>query len=112
MERHEREKEQADNSSMIKELQRIVTDERRIKETLEQQIKELKNQMANKTQNKSLEAELEIANNKLKQAEAAVKETPPMLVSLQSELANLKKQYKNALHEVGQLTIELIKICV
>ncbi|KAF7989644.1 hypothetical protein HCN44_008318 [Aphidius gifuensis] len=99
MERHEREKEQADNSSMIKELQRIITDERRNKEILEQQIKDIKNQMVNKTQNKYLEAELEIANNKLKQAEAAVKETPPMLLSLQSELANLKKQYKNALHE-------------
>ncbi|KAG8038864.1 hypothetical protein G9C98_003171 [Cotesia typhae] len=71
MERHEREKEYADNSAMIKELQRLVTDERRAKESLEQQLKELKKQANNKTQSKVLEAELEIANNKLKEAEAA-----------------------------------------
>lgn len=109
MERHEREKEQADNSAMIKELQTLITDERRTKEVLEQQTKDLKNQVANKTQNKILEAELEIANNKLKQAEAATKETPPMLLSLQSELANLKKQHRHALHEV-RLHVLLDKI--
>ncbi|XP_063980484.1 GRIP and coiled-coil domain-containing protein 1 [Diachasmimorpha longicaudata] len=99
MERHEREKEQADNSAMMKELQRVITDERRSKETFEQQIKELRNHVGNKTQHKILEAELEIANNKLKEAEAAVKETPPVLVSLQSEMAALKKQHRMAIHE-------------
>lgn len=99
MERHEREKEQTDNSVMIKELQRVITDERHSKEALEQQIKELRNHVGNKTQSKILEAELEIANNKLKQAEAAVKETPPVLVSLQSEMAALKKQHRMAIHE-------------
>ncbi|XP_043282140.1 GRIP and coiled-coil domain-containing protein 1 [Venturia canescens] len=99
MERHEREKEQADNSAMIKELQRLITDERRAKENFEQQVKELKNQSASKTQNKILEAELEMANNKLKQAEAAVKETPPVLLSLQSEISALKKQHRHAIHE-------------
>ncbi|XP_076636102.1 GRIP and coiled-coil domain containing 88 kDa isoform X2 [Colletes latitarsis] len=96
MERHEREKEQADHAKMIKELQKLVYDERRSKEQLESQ---LKSQFANKTQCKILEAELEITRNKLKQAEEAAKETPPILLSLQSEMALMKKQHLNAIHE-------------
>ncbi|XP_078053327.1 D-aminoacyl-tRNA deacylase isoform X2 [Augochlora pura] len=37
--------------------------------------------------------------NKLKQAEEAAKETPPILLSLQSEMALMKKQHLNAIHE-------------
>ncbi|XP_011298301.1 GRIP and coiled-coil domain-containing protein 1 [Fopius arisanus] len=99
MECHEREKEQIDNSVRMKELQRVIADERRSKEAFEQQIKEMKNHIGDKTQNKILEAELEIANNKLKQAETAVKETPPILVSLQSEMTAMKKQHRMAIHE-------------
>ncbi|CAK9826363.1 GRIP and coiled-coil domain-containing protein 1 [Anthophora retusa] len=96
MERHEREKEQANHAKMIKELQKLLYDERRNKEQLEAQ---LKNQFANKTQCKILEAELEITRNKLKQAEETAKETPPILLSLQSEVAHMKKQHLNAIHE-------------
>ncbi|KAG7206272.1 hypothetical protein KM043_003655 [Ampulex compressa] len=96
MERHEREKEQADHSKVTKDLQKLLYDERRTKEQLEAQ---LKSQFANKTQCKILEAELEITRNKLKQAEAAAKETPPILLSLQSEMAVMKKQHINAIHE-------------
>ncbi|CAL7948401.1 unnamed protein product [Xylocopa violacea] len=96
MERHEREKELADHAKTIKELQKLLYDERRSKEQLEAQ---LKSQFANKTQCKILEAELEITRNKLKQAEEAAKETPPILLSLQSEMALMKKQHLNAIHE-------------
>ncbi|XP_043604306.1 GRIP and coiled-coil domain-containing protein 1-like isoform X3 [Bombus pyrosoma] len=96
MERHEREREQADHAKMIKELQKLLHDERRNKEQLEAQVK---SQFAHKTQCKILEAELEIARNKLKQAEEAAKETPPILLSLQSEMALMKKQHLNAIHE-------------
>ncbi|XP_076176261.1 GRIP and coiled-coil domain containing 88 kDa isoform X2 [Ptiloglossa arizonensis] len=96
MERHEREKEQVGHAKMLKELQKLVYDERRNKEQLEAQ---LKSQFANKTQCKILEAELEITRNKLKQAEEAAKETPPILLSLQSEMALMKKQHLNAIHE-------------
>ncbi|XP_076383300.1 GRIP and coiled-coil domain containing 88 kDa [Megalopta genalis] len=96
MERHEKEKEQADHAKMLKELQKLLYDERRYKEQLEAQ---LKSQFANKTQCKILEAELEIMRNKLKQAEEAAKETPPILLSLQSEMALMKKQHLNAIHE-------------
>ncbi|KAF3428778.1 hypothetical protein E2986_04485 [Frieseomelitta varia] len=103
MERHEREREQADHGKMIKqisfvlrELQKLLHDERRNKEQLEIQVK---SQFAHKTQCKILEAELEITRNKLKQAEEAAKETPPILLSLQSEMALMKKQHLNAIHE-------------
>ncbi|CAD1468168.1 unnamed protein product, partial [Heterotrigona itama] len=96
MERHEREREQTDHGKMMKELQKLLHDERRSKEQLEIQVK---SQFAHKTQCKILEAELEITRNKLKQAEEAAKETPPILLSLQSEMALMKKQHLNAIHE-------------
>ncbi|XP_012280193.1 GRIP and coiled-coil domain-containing protein 1 [Orussus abietinus] len=99
MERHEREKEQADHSAMIKELQRLLNNERRAKEQLEQQLKEVKNQVFNKVQNKILEAELEVVRNKLQEAESAAKETPPLLLSLQAEMAAMKQQHHKAISE-------------
>lgn len=96
MERHDREKERANHLSTIKELQKMLNDELRNKEQLEQQ---LKNLFAHKTQCKILEAELEITKNKLKQAEEASKETPPLLVSLQAEIAAMKKQHRDAILE-------------
>ncbi|XP_020292388.1 GRIP and coiled-coil domain-containing protein 1 [Pseudomyrmex gracilis] len=96
MERHEREKEQADFVKKIKELQKLLYDEQRSKEQLEGQ---LKTHLANKTQCKILEAELEITKTKLKQAEEAAKETPPHFLSLQAEMAMMKKQHLNAIRE-------------
>ncbi|XP_076676811.1 GRIP and coiled-coil domain-containing protein 1-like isoform X3 [Andrena cerasifolii] len=96
MERHEREREQTDHAKVIKELQKLLYDERRNKEQLEAQSK---SQFATKTQCKILEAELEITRSKLKQAEEAAKETPPILLSLQSEMGLMKKQHLNAIHE-------------
>ncbi|EFN82950.1 GRIP and coiled-coil domain-containing protein 1 [Harpegnathos saltator] len=101
MERHEREREQADNFKMIKELQKLLCDERCSKEQLEAQ---LKTHLANKTQCKILEAELEITKTKLKQAEEAAKETPPLLLSLQAEMAVMKKQHLNAIREEQKRT--------
>ncbi|CAL1674142.1 unnamed protein product [Lasius platythorax] len=96
MERHEREKEHADFVKKIKDLQKLLYDEQRSKEQLEGQ---LKTHLANKTQCKILEVELEITKNKLKQAEEAAKETPPLLLSLQAEMAMMKKQHLNAIRE-------------
>ncbi|XP_061927818.1 GRIP and coiled-coil domain-containing protein 1 isoform X2 [Apis cerana] len=101
MERHEREKEQADHAKMIKELQKLLNDERRNKEQLEIQVK---NQFAYKTQCKILETELEITRNKLKQAQEAAIETPPILLSLQSKMVLMKKQHLNAIHEEQKRT--------
>lgn len=81
-----------------RELQKLLYDEQRSKEQLEGQ---LKTYLANKTQCKILEAELEITKTKLKQAEEAAKETPPLLISLQAEMAMMKKQHLNAIREVN-----------
>ncbi|EFN74088.1 GRIP and coiled-coil domain-containing protein 1 [Camponotus floridanus] len=96
MERHDREKEHADFVKKLKELQKLLYNEQRSKEQLEGQ---LKTHLANKTQCKILEAELEITKTKLKQAEEAAKETPPILLSLQTEMALMKKQHLNAIRE-------------
>lgn len=63
----------------------------------------MKNLFANKTQCKILEAELEITKNKLKQAEEAAKETPPLLLSLQAEMVAMKKQHRYAILEVNNI---------
>lgn len=96
MERHEREKEHADFVRKMRELQKLLQEEQRGKEQLEGQ---LKTHLANKTQCKILEAELEITKTRLKQAEEAAKETPPLLLSLQAEMAVMKKQHLNAIRE-------------
>lgn len=80
-----------------RELQKLLYDEQRSKEQLKGQ---LKTHLANKTQCKILEAELEITKTKLKQAEEAANETPPLLLSLQAEMAVMKKQHLNAIREV------------
>lgn len=86
----------------FRELQKLVSEERKTKDQLESQIKELRNQVSNKSQNKVLEAELEIMKNKLKEAEAAAKGTSPLLLSLQSEMTTMRKQHRIAIHEVKQ----------
>lgn len=68
---------------------------------------QLKTHLANKTQCKILEAELEITKTKLKQAEEAAKETPPLLLSLQAEMTMMKKQHLDAIREV-QITSETV----
>lgn len=78
-------------------MQKLLYDEQRSKEQLKGQ---LKTHLANKTQCKILEAELEITKTKLKQAEEAANETPPLLLSLQAEMAVMKKQHLNAIREV------------
>lgn len=79
----------------------MVHNEQRARETLESQLKELKNTMPSKSQTRVLEAELDVLKNKLKQAEAAANETPTVLMNLQTEMALMKKKHRNAIHEVS-----------
>jgi len=44
--------------------------------------------------------ELEATRRKLKRAEAKTKETPPFLLQLQEEMANMKLQHQAAIFEV------------
>ncbi|XP_011162638.2 GRIP and coiled-coil domain-containing protein 1 isoform X1 [Solenopsis invicta] len=96
MVRQEREKEHDDFVKKIQDLQKLLQDERRSKEQLEGQ---LKTHLSNKTQCKILEKELEFTKTKLKQVEEASREPPPLLLSLQNEMAVMKKQHQNAIRE-------------
>jgi len=109
-ERHEREKEQNDHGVMIRELQKFLAEERRLKDQHEHQIEELR---AKLTQSESqcgqreqyekklrdVSNELEATRRKLKRAEAKTKETPPFLLQVQEEMANMKLQHQAAIFE-------------
>lgn len=111
VERHEREKESNNHMLMIRELQKLYADERHIKENLEMQLNDLKNQFSpvNNTNNnsdikiKELMNELKETKEKLKQLEN-LKETQQqqqsnstVLLQLQNEMQNLKQQHAIAL---------------
>ncbi|KAJ9596879.1 hypothetical protein L9F63_012135, partial [Diploptera punctata] len=108
VERHEREKEQNDHGIMIRELQKVVTEERRLKEQQENQIEEFKSklmqlesQSGQKEQYekklRDVRNELEATRRKLKRAEAKAKEPPPLLLELQEEMANMKINHQAAI---------------
>ena len=92
-------------------MQKVVNNERRVREQLETQVKDLKAQISNKSQTKALEAEVEIMKNKLKLSETEVKETSSLLLSLQAEMAMVKKQHRNALQEVSCYISKLLNLC-
>ena len=124
MERHEREKEQAEHSTATKyeylfselqiyvkvqnliskyvcrELQKIVGNEQKVREQVESQLKEFKSSLSSKSQNRLLEAELDVLKNKLKQAEAVANKTPTMLLNLQTEMSLMRKKHRSAILEV------------
>lgn len=81
-------------------MHKKVNNEQKAREHLESQVKELKNSIPSKSQNRISEAELDVLKNKLKQAEAAANETPVMLLNLQSEMSSMKKKHRNAILEV------------
>jgi hypothetical protein len=71
-----------------------------LRDHLELQLKELKNTMPSKSQNRILEAELDVLKNKLKQVEAVANEAPTTLSKFQSEMSAMKKKHKNEMLEV------------
>lgn len=108
IERHERDKERSDHAVMIRELQKVVAEERRLKEQHENLVEELLGKLtgmdAQLGQKETLEKkvrdlqnELESARRKLKRAEAKAKETPPLLLELQEEMAAMKLQHQAAI---------------
>jgi molecular chaperone GrpE (heat shock protein) len=95
----------------FRELQKLLAEERRLKDQQEHQIQELRTKL---TQSESQSGqreqyekklrdvcnELEATRRKLKRAEAKTKETPPFLLQLQEEMANMKLQHQAAIFEV------------
>uniref|UniRef100_A0A6B2EFH7 Putative myosin class ii heavy chain n=1 Tax=Phlebotomus kandelakii TaxID=1109342 RepID=A0A6B2EFH7_9DIPT len=106
VERHEREKETNDNMMMIRELQKLLSDERHLKENLEMQINDLKNQFATTNYSdktiKELSSELEVARKRIKKLEKSdnvigSESSAMVLQQLQNEISFLKQQHAAAI---------------
>nr|CAD7406739.1 unnamed protein product [Timema poppensis] len=108
IERHERDKDQNNHGVMIKELQKLLGDERRAKEHLESQVEDLSVRVAEaeslgslkdhyEKRLRDLHNELEATHRKLKRTENKAKEPPPLLLELQEEMSNLKVQHQAAI---------------
>lgn len=94
-----------------RELQTLLAEERQLKEQQESQIEELRSivtqlelQCGQREQYekklRDVHNELEATRRKLKRAEAKAKETHPLLLELQDEMANMKLQHQAAIFEV------------
>jgi len=94
-----------------RELQKLLAEERHVKDQQENQIEELRTKLTQlesqygqkeKYEKKLRDVcnELEATRRKLKRAEAKAKETPPLLLELQDEMANMKIQHQAAIFEV------------
>nr|CAD7588950.1 unnamed protein product [Timema genevievae] len=111
IERHERDKDQNNHGVMIKELQKLLGDERRAKEHLETQVEDLSVRVAEaeslgslkdhyEKRLRDLHNELEATHRKLKRTENKAKEPPPLLLELQEEMSNLKVHHQAAILQV------------
>lgn len=107
IERHEWEKESGNQLAMVRELQKLLADERQIKENLQMQLNDLKNRFSktsDETRLTEITAELEQTKRKLKDNErqlnkATKSEFPSesVLKKLQSEMMHLKQQHTAAI---------------
>lgn len=112
IERHEWEKESNNQMLMVRELQKLLSDERHLKENLEMQLNDLKLQFTqtdSESRVKELSAELELTKRRLKEMQnARMKETGTsasaehILKQLQSEMSYLKKQHAAAIQSEQQ----------
>lgn len=107
IERHDWEKESGNQMAMVRELQKLLADERQIKENLQMQLNDLKNRFSKTSDDARLNeiaVELEQTKRKLKENERelskAAKDDIPsegILKKLQSEMMHLKQQHMAAI---------------
>lgn len=109
IERHDWDKESGNQLAMVKELQKLLADERHVKDNLQMQLNDLKVHVSKSGNENSrvteLMAELEQLKRKLKENErelsksSAKSELPSgdVLKKLQSEIMHLKKQHTAAI---------------
>jgi chromosome segregation ATPase len=94
-----------------RELQTLLAEERRLKDQQESQTEELRTKLTQlesqsgqreqyEKKLRDVHNELEATRRKLKRAETKAKETPPLLLELQDEMANMKIQHQAAIFEV------------
>lgn len=109
VERHDREKEINDHMLMVRELQKLLSDERHLKDNLDMQLNDLKTQFSKTdfgdTKVKELSMELEQTKRKLKEMKSAVKnqnfgtntENAVSVKQLHSEIQSIKQQHSSIL---------------
>lgn len=107
----EREKEQTDHAVMLRELQKLLANERQAKEHIEHQFDEaqfsLKEQerlipeitSKHEQQIVSLKQEIMDLHEQIRQAEIKAREPSPMVLELQKEAAELKAKHSRLLQE-------------
>ncbi|XP_063704633.1 GRIP and coiled-coil domain-containing protein 1 [Culicoides brevitarsis] len=103
VEKHERDVETRDHMAHIRELQKLLTDERHLKESLEMQLNDLKSQFGDQgTEDlRHLRQELEEARNVIREYEnhrsGFSEDSTVMFQKLQDEMALLKQQHAVAI---------------
>lgn len=111
VERHEREKSHNDQMVMVRELQKLLSDERHLKENLEMQLNDLKTQFSKTNYSdrtiKELAQELDQTKKKLKNLESNKgnlehENATTIFYQLQNELSNLKQQHTIAIKNEQQ----------
>ncbi|XP_015752953.1 PREDICTED: GRIP and coiled-coil domain-containing protein 1-like [Acropora digitifera] len=107
-EQQAREEEQNNHVLMLRELQMLLSSERSVKEDLEQQLDDAKEQVmlikklpGNKAEEyeqqiSQLQLELQQVQKRLKEAEKASSKPSPLLVQLQEEMSKMKKENAEA----------------
>lgn len=112
IERHEWEKESNNQLAMVREIQKLLNDERQIKENLHMQLNDMKNRYSKAGDDgrfNEIATELEQTKRKLKENErelskAAKNDIPSesILKKLQSEMMHLKQQHTAAIQSEQQ----------
>jgi myosin heavy subunit len=102
-----------------RELQKLLAEERRLKDQQENQTEELRTKLTQlesqsgqreqyEKKLRDVHNELEATRRKLKRAEAKAKETPPLLLQLQDEMASMKLQHQAAIFEVLYIKYQIL----
>lgn len=120
VERHNREKESSDNTLMLRELQKIVGDERAGKERLELELQEAKDKLKGlelagsyneeyEKRVRALEAETKKKNEEIALLSAKCIETPPELIKLREEAADMRHDHRRNLERAESRAAEAEK---
>jgi len=110
LEHTEREQEQATQSIMLREIQRMLNDERTKNESLEKQMKQIRTSakcaeieaqqnIDYKSRVEQLENELQDVQTRLENAEAEASMPSPLLLQLQEEMDTMKKSHRAQLEK-------------
>ncbi|XP_077522217.1 GRIP and coiled-coil domain containing 88 kDa isoform X1 [Amblyomma americanum] len=101
-----REQEQSDHAAMLRELQRLLSEERTLRDNLEDKLEEATRKAAQADLAKEYEAkvekltqELDEVRKRLLASEEKLRQPSPLLLKLQQELVEVKAQHQAALEQ-------------